>query len=54
MEKAEDRATHQMTLRLPTALVEQLKEIAKRNKRSLRAEIELVLETYARSQHSEK
>jgi hypothetical protein len=37
-----------MTLRLPAALAEQIKQIAKDHKRSLRAEIEMALEEYSK------
>ena len=54
METAEERDIHQMTLRLPTTLVERLKEIARQNRRSLRAEIEVALEAHVQSQNPEK
>lgn len=53
MDTAEERDVHQMTLRLPSELVERLKEIARRNRRSLRAEIEVALEAYANNQKTE-
>ena len=42
--------THAMTIRLPIALIEAMKQIAEQNKRSLRAEIEVALELYEKDQ----